>query len=70
MPALLYGIEGWGKIGKDEMNEKKKIQGRALKMISNLPKATSYIGLIMVHGQLKNVETMSKSRWKKQVEKK
>ena len=31
MPALLYELEAWGKIDKDEMNEIEKIQGRALK---------------------------------------
>ena len=50
MPALLYGLEAWGKIDKDEMNEIEKIQGRALKRISNLPISTSYIGLIMEAG--------------------
>ena len=47
MPALLYRLEAWGKIDKDEMNEIEKIQGRALKRIFNLPISTSYIGLIM-----------------------
>ena len=28
MQALLYGLEALGKIGKDEMNEIEKIQGR------------------------------------------
>ena len=50
MPALLYGLEAWGKIDKDEMNEIEKIQGRALKRIFNLPISTSYIGLIMETG--------------------
>ena len=50
MPVLLYGLEAWGKIDKDEMNEIKKIQRRALKMIFNLPISTSYIGLIMETG--------------------
>ena len=39
-----------GKIDKDEMNEIEKIQGRALKRISNLPISTSKIGLIMETG--------------------
>ena len=38
MPALLHGLEAWGKIDKDEMNEIGKISGRALKRIFNLPK--------------------------------
>ena len=41
MPALLYGLEAWGKIDKDEMNEIEKIQGRALKVIFNLSMSTS-----------------------------
>ena len=50
MPALLYGLETWAKIDKDEINEIEKIQGRALKRIFNLPIPTSYIGLIMTTG--------------------
>ena len=50
MSALLYGLEAWGKIGKDEMNEVEKIQGRALKRIFNLPISTSYIDLIIETG--------------------
>ena len=126
MPALVYGLEAWGKIDKDEMNEIEKIQGRALKKIFNLPISTSYIDLTMEKGtwpanqriqytktmlyhninsdhkkiarkilaeqtksnhkntmiskvqqiaqeigvKLKNVENMSKSKWKKQVKEK
>ena len=33
MPALLYGLEPWGKIDKDELNEIEKIQETALKRI-------------------------------------
>ena len=47
MPTLLYGLEAWEKIDKDEMNEIEKIQGTSLKRIFNLPVSTSYIGLIM-----------------------
>ena len=50
MPALLYGLEGWGEIDKEEMNEKEKIQRRALKRIINLPISTSYISLIIETG--------------------
>ena len=46
MPVLLNGLEAWGKIDKDEMNEIEKIQRRALERILNLPISTSYIGLI------------------------
>ena len=127
MPALLYGLEAWGKINEDGMNEIEKIQGLALKRIFNFPISTSYIGLIMEKGawpanqriqcntmmlyhnimnsdhkriarkilveqtksnnkntmiskvkqiaqeigvKLKNVESMSKSKWKKQVKEK
>ena len=43
MLALLCGLEEWGKIYKDEMNETEKIQGRTLRRIFNLPISTSYI---------------------------
>ena len=29
MQALLYGLEAWGKIGKNEGNEIEKVQGKA-----------------------------------------
>ena len=41
MPTFLYGLEAWGKIDKDEMNQIEKFQGRALKRIFNLPISTS-----------------------------
>ena len=50
MPALLHELEVWGKVGKDGMNEIKKVQGRVLRTIFNLPTPTSYIGLIMETG--------------------
>ena len=50
MPVLLYGLEAWGKIDKDEMKEIEKIQRRGLNRIFNLPISTSYIGLIMETG--------------------
>ena len=43
MPALLYGLEAWGEIDRDEMNEIEKIQGKVLKRIFNLPISTSYL---------------------------
>ena len=43
IPALLYGLEAWGKIDRDEMNEIEKIQGKLLKRIFNLPISTSYL---------------------------
>ena len=49
MPALLYRLEEWWKIGKDEMNEIGKIQERALKK-TFWSISTSYIGLIMGAG--------------------
>ena len=50
IPALLYGLEAWGKIDKNAMNEMEEIQGRALKRIFNVPISTSYIDLIMETG--------------------
>ena len=43
-------IEAWGKIGKNEMNETEKVQGRAIRRIFNWPISTSFIGLIMETG--------------------
>ena len=43
MPALLYGLEAWGKIDRDEMNEIEKIHRKVLKRIFNLPISTSYL---------------------------
>ena len=127
MQVFLYGLEALGKIGKDEMNDIEKIQGRALKRIFKMSISTPYIGLIMETGtwpanqriqysimmlyhnimnsdhkrvarkiiaeqaksnhkntmiskvkqiaqeiglKIKNVENMSKSKWKKHVKKK
>ena len=50
IPALLYGHETLGKIGKGEMNEIEKIQGITLKNIFSLPISTSYIDLIIQAG--------------------
>ena len=44
------GLELGKKIGKDEMNEIEKIQGRALKQIFNFPISKSYIGSVMEKG--------------------
>ena len=45
IPALLYGLEALGKIGKAEMNQIEKIQGITLEKIFSLPISTSYIDL-------------------------
>ena len=37
MPALIYGIEAWGYIKKEEID---RIQGKALKRIFKLPVST------------------------------
>ena len=50
MSALLYGLETWRKIDKDEMNEIEKIQKRVLKRIFKLSISTSYIGSILETG--------------------
>ena len=47
MPALLYGMEAWKKLSKAEIQNVKKIQGKALKRIFSLPITTPYIGLII-----------------------
>ena len=49
MSPLLYGLEGWRKTGKDEVNEIEKIQERALKRYSTFQyqHRTSYVVLIV-----------------------
>ena len=56
IPALLYKLEVWGKIDKDEMNEIEKIQGRVLKRIFNVPILTLYLGLIMEKGTNRRIK--------------
>ena len=48
---LLYGLEAWRKIDKDEINEIEKIQSKALKNIFNLPILSLYIDFIMETGK-------------------
>ena len=50
MPAVLYGLETWGYIKKEEIIEPEILQGKALKRIFNLPVSTSYIGVLMETG--------------------
>ena len=47
IPALIYGIEAWGCIKKEEMKEIQIIQGKTLKRISKLPFSTAYTGILM-----------------------
>ena len=47
MPALIYGIEAWGCIKKEEMKKIERIQGKALKRIFKLPLSTAYTGVLM-----------------------
>ena len=44
---LTYGIDAWGKISNEELNEIEKIQAKSMKQIFDQPVSTSYIGLIM-----------------------
>ena len=41
MPAILYGLEVWGRIMETEIAEINKIQRNALKHILHLSKSTS-----------------------------
>ena len=45
MPALIYGIEAWGYIKKEEMKEIDRIKG-----ILKLPVSTAYTGILMETG--------------------
>ena len=50
MPTLIYGIEAWGYIKKEEMKEIESIQGKALIRIFELPVSTAYTGILMKTG--------------------
>ena len=50
MQTLIYGLEAWGKIGKNEGNEIEKVQGKAWERIFNLLISCSYIDVIMETG--------------------
>ena len=50
MSALIYGIEAWGCIKKEETKEIERIRGKALKTIFKLPLSTAYTGMLMETG--------------------
>ena len=50
MPALLYRLEAWGKVDRDEMNEIEKIQVGPLKSMLNFLISTSYIDSVTQTG--------------------
>ena len=50
MPALLYGMEAWKKLSKEEIQHLEKIQGKSLKRMFSLPITTPYFGLIIETG--------------------
>ena len=47
MAALIYAIEAWGYIKKDEMKKIERIQGKTLKRIFKLPLNAIYTGTLM-----------------------
>ena len=50
MPAIIYGLEVWGRIIATEMKETTKIQVDALKKILYLPKSIPNIGILYETG--------------------
>ena len=50
MPAIIYGLEVWGRISATEMKKISKIQVSALKQILHLPKLTPNIGILYETG--------------------
>ena len=48
MAALLFELEAWGKMDKNEMNEMKEVNRKALQRILSLPISTSYISLTLI----------------------
>ena len=50
MAALIYRIEAWRYMKKEEMKEIKRIQEKASKRIFKLPVSTTYTWILMVTG--------------------
>ena len=50
MPAIIHGLEVWGRITATEMKEISKIQVSALKQILHLPKSTPNIEILFETG--------------------
>ena len=50
MPAIIHGLEVWGRITATEMKEISKIQVSALKQIMHLPKSAPNIGILFETG--------------------
>ena len=50
MSALIYWIEAWGCIKKEEMKKIEIIKGKALKRIFKIPASTEYTGTLMETG--------------------
>ena len=50
MPALIYGIDAWGCIKKEEMQEIERTQGKTSKKIFKLPLSTAYTRILMETG--------------------
>ena len=50
MAALIYRIEAWRYMKKEEMKKIKRIQGKASKRIFKLPVSTTYTWILMVTG--------------------
>ena len=50
MPALIYGVEAWGCIKKEEMKEIKRVQRKAFKKMLKLLVSTAYTRILVETG--------------------
>ena len=50
MPALIYGVEAWGCIKKEEMKEIKRAQRKAFKKMLKLLISTAYTRILVKTG--------------------
>ena len=46
LPSLLYDLEGWNRLSKNEIKKLESIQLKSLCSLIGLPKSTPYIGLL------------------------
>ena len=58
IPSMLYNLEGWNELSKEELKKLESIQHSALCILLHLPKTTSYLGLLNELGMWKMEERL------------
>ena len=58
IPSMLYNLEGWNELSKEELQKLESIQHTALCILLHLPKTTPYLGLLNELGMWKMEERL------------